>query len=108
MESGGTGDLHVDTVPTCFNASLVTCNNISLAANARSITDGHNLGLGGNTPNVIGDTIDLQAFGGSIGAADGSNELKGSASKGAPCTRSFTPAYQDANYQDATPLDRAA
>src|SRR5260370_36447500 len=107
MESGGTGDLHVDTVPTCFNASLVTCNNISLAANAGSITDGHNLRLGGNTPNVIGATIDPQALGGSIGAADGSHHPKVSSSKGSPRTRSLTLADHDAHNQNATPLEPA-
>ncbi len=100
-----TGDLHVDTVTTCFGTT--TCNNVSLTNDNGSITDGHKDGSGDNIPNVIGNTIDLEALNGSIGDPAGGNDLKVYSSAGSVCTRHFTLAYQDANYQNATAAERA-
>ena len=61
------GDLHVDTVTTCVRGTLTTCADVTLTTTAGSILDGHNGGAGGTTVNVIGNTIDLLALGGSIG-----------------------------------------
>ena len=102
-----TGDLHVDEVSTCYGSSATTCANISLTTDKGSITDGHNEGLGGTTPNVTGNTLDLQALGGSIGAANGSNDLKIFAAAGSVCTAAYTYLYQGANYQNATGEQRA-
>ena len=75
-----------------------------------AITDGHNNGLGGTAPNVIGDTINLLALAGTlagnIGDPSGLNDLKVNSSNGSGCTTSFTPAYQDANYQNASNVER--
>src|SRR4029077_1073076 len=57
-----TGDLHVDTVTTCFSDSATACNDISLTNSAGSITDGHLDGSGDIIPNVLGNTVDLQAL----------------------------------------------
>ena len=109
VESGGLPNLNVDTVTTCYGSSATSCNDVSLATNAGSILDGHNLGAGGTTPNVIGNNVDLQALGGSIGAfsASGIQDLKVYSSIGPSCTRQVSLAYQDANYQNATDAERA-
>ena len=102
-----TGDLHVDEVSTCYGSSATKCANISLTTDKGSITDGHNGGLGGTTPNVTGNTLDLQALGGSIGAANGTNDLKIFAAAGSECTAAYSYQYQGANYQNATGEQRA-
>ena len=101
------GDMTINTVTTNANASLRTLGG--------SILDGRNGGTGLNTgivaPNVIADDVDLLAGVGSVGAADGTNDLKvySSANESADgyCTRSYGLAYQDANYASATPAERA-
>ncbi len=103
------GDLTIAKVETNADASLAT--------DAGSIVDGRGNGGGINTadtilpPNVIADDVDLLAQGGSIGAADGTNDLKvyssANDSSGAYCTRTFGLGYQDANYADATAAERA-
>ncbi len=103
-------DLHVGTVTTCFGSSATTCADVSLTNYDGAITDGHNNGLGGTAPNVIGDTINLLALAGTlagnIGDPSGLNDLKVNSSNGSGCTTSFTPAYQDANYQNASNVER--
>jgi hypothetical protein len=105
-----TGDLHVDTVTTCFNNGGA-CNDVSLTNSNGSITDGHLDGAGDTIPNVIGNTIDLLATNGSIGIptalATNIQDLKVYSSVGPSCTRHVTLAYQDANYQNATGTERA-
>ncbi len=62
------GDLDVGTVNTK--------GDISLATQAGSIVDARNGGVGADTASVIGNTIDLYAKGGSIGAPAGGNDLE--------------------------------
>src|SRR4029077_9433163 len=109
VETGGLPDLNVDTVTTCYGSSSTSCNDVSLATDAGSILDGHNLGAGGLTPNVFGNNVDLQALGGSVGkfSASGIQDFKVYSSIGPSCTRHVTLAYQDANYQNATDAERA-
>ena len=109
VETGGLPDLNVDTVTTCYGSSSTSCNDVSLATDAGSILDGHNLGAGGTTPNVFGNNVDLQALGGSVGkfSASGIQDFKVYSSVGPSCTRHVTLAYQDANYQNASAADRA-
>ncbi|HEY5224284.1 MAG TPA: hypothetical protein VIJ18_14705 [Microbacteriaceae bacterium] len=102
-----TGDLHVDTVTTCFNSSATSCADISLTNFHGSITDGHNAGAGGTSANIIGNTIDLLARFGSLGDPGGGNDLKLDSAKGSGCFSTYTLLYQGANYQNATDAQRA-
>jgi len=102
-DNGSNGNMEVNTVITSGDATLTTTGG--------SILDARNNGAGVNTliapPNVIADNVDLQALSGSIGAVNGSNDLKVYSSAGPGCTSSYTFAYQGANYQNATASQRA-
>ncbi|UZJ27066.1 hypothetical protein RHODO2019_19090 (plasmid) [Rhodococcus antarcticus] len=99
------GDLHVDTVSTCYGTSVTTCANISVTADTGSILDGHNAGAGGTAANIIGNTVDLQALGGSVGSSG--VDLKLNSANGSACSNAYTFLYQGPNYADATAAQRA-
>jgi hypothetical protein len=120
------GDMEVNTIITNSDVTLTTCanGNYSACGGGGSIRDARNNGAGSNSyldgtdtygtvlsPNVIGNSIDLNAIGGSVGDASGLNDLKiyssANNSKDGYCGQSYTDAYQDANYQNAASSERA-
>src|SRR5260370_30995694 len=59
VETGGLSDLNVDTVTTCYGGSSMSCNDVSLASDAGSIPDRHNLRARGTPPTAVGNTAAL-------------------------------------------------
>ena len=69
------GDMKVHTVWTEGDNSLTT-GNVSLRSRAGSIVDARNGGAGDAAADVLGQTIDIDAHGGSIGDTGGGNDLE--------------------------------
>ena len=73
------GNLNVHTVHSVRDVGLNTLPN------SGSIVDARNGGAGDDDPDVLGNNIDLDAAGGSIGNPDGSNDLEIDSFRGATC-----------------------
>ncbi len=70
-------DLGVAETSADMKIGFVQSNgDISLATQNGSLVDARNGGAGADSANVIGNTIDLYAPGGTIGAASGGNDLE--------------------------------
>ena len=62
------GDMKIDSVTTNGDASLVTRRG--------SLVDARNAGAGDDLANILANTVDLKAVGGSIGDTSGNNDLE--------------------------------
>jgi hypothetical protein len=69
--------MKIHTVDTNGDASLVT--------RAGSLVDARNGGLGDDAADVLANTVDLKAVGGSVGDPSGLNDLEINSSRGAGC-----------------------
>jgi hypothetical protein len=81
------GDMKVDTVWTAGDNALDT-GNVSLRSRAGSIVDARSGGSGDSAANVFGQSIDIDAHGGSIGDTGGGNDFEIDSLRGSPfvCT----------------------
>ncbi len=110
-DNGSNGDMEIKTVTTNGDTSLTTTNG-----SIRDARGGTAAGPGINTPasilppNIFANNVDLNALGGSVGDANGLDDLKvySSANLGASsyCGQTYTLGYQDGNYQNASPGER--
>jgi Calx-beta domain/RTX calcium-binding nonapeptide repeat (4 copies) len=90
-----TGDMPVHTVKTDGSAGDLTTGNVSLRTVNGSIVDGKHAGSTTDDAEVIGQTVDLDANGGSIGASGNDLEIDSSVGSNAPCVNATYPGCAD-------------
>ncbi len=89
VPAGPSDDIYLDVVDSCYFD--VACDDVTIRAENGSILDGHNAGTGGTIANIIGNSVDLVAIGGTIGrftaAATGvyRGDVKVDSAKGTGC-----------------------